>query len=106
MNERRIFVSIFVMAIVTYFSRVTTMVLFRKKMKNRFLCSFINYTPFGVLAVLVVPNIFYSTGGILSGIIGSLTALLLAYFKKGLLLVSLGATLAVFVTERLITLLS
>lgn len=105
MHNTELIFYILVMAGVTYLSRAVSLVLFRDKIRNRFLYSFINYTPYGVLAVLVVPDIFFSTGSTVSGIAGSLVALALAYFRRGLLTVAVGATLTVFLTERILTML-
>ena len=50
-----------IMAGVTYLCRVLTLVLVRRKIENRFLRSVLTYMPFGVLAAMVFPEIFYST---------------------------------------------
>ena len=46
-----------VMALVTYACRVVSMVLLRKKIRNRFVQSFLYYIPYSVLAVMVFPGI-------------------------------------------------
>lgn len=91
-----------VMALVTYACRVVSMVLFRKQIKNKFIQSFLYYIPYSVLAVMVFPNIFFSTGYIASGIIGTLVALVLSYCKRGLLTVSVASIAAVYVAELVI----
>lgn len=91
-----------VMAGVTYLVRVIPLSLFRKKIQNRFVNSFLFYTPYAVLSAMTFPAILYATGNLWSGIAGLLAALLLAYKKKGLLTVACGACLAVFAVELLI----
>lgn len=91
-----------IMAGVTYLVRALPFTLFHKKIKNRFLNSFLYYTPYAVLAAMTFPAIMYATGNIASGIIGLLSALALAYFNKSLLTVAIGACSAVFMTELII----
>lgn len=91
-----------VMAGVTYLVRVIPLSLFRKKIRNRFVNSFLFYTPYAVLSAMTFPAILYATGNLWSGIAGLIAALFLAYRKKGLLTVACGACLAVFAVELLI----
>ena len=44
-----------VMAGVTYLVRVIPLVLFKKKITNKFLNSFLYYTPYAVLAAMTIP---------------------------------------------------
>lgn len=92
-------------AAVTYLIRVIPFVLFKKKIKNRFLNSFLYYVPYAVLAVMTIPGIFYSTGNLISAIIGFITACTLAYFEKSLLSVAALSSLAVFITELIMKLI-
>ncbi len=91
-----------VMAGVTYLVRVIPLSLFRKKIQNRFVNSFLFYTPYAVLSAMTFPAILYATGNLWSGIAGLIAALFLAYRRKGLLTVACGACLAVFVVELII----
>lgn len=93
------FLSIGVMALVTYLIRVTPMILFRKKIKNRWIQSFLFYVPYVVLSAMTFPAVFYSTGSMPSAIAGCLVAIILAYTKKGLLTVAVGAALIAFVVQ-------
>ncbi len=90
-----------VMALVTHLVRVIPLTLFRKKITNRFINSFLFYTPYAVLAAMSFPAILYATNSITSAALGLVAALLLAYFEHGLLTVASGACLAVFITEIL-----
>ena len=95
---------ILVMAGVTYLIRVVPLVLFHKKIENRFVRSFLYYVPYAVLGAMTFPAIFFSTGGIVSGLVGTLVALILAFCRKGLLTVAVSACAAVFLTNLLLTL--
>ena len=54
---------------------------------------------------MTFPAIFYSTGSSLSAIIGTVVAIALAYFGRGLLTVAIGATVSVFIVELIINML-
>lgn len=87
-----------IMAIMTYVIRVTPMVIFRKKIENVRIKSFLHYVPYTVLAAMTFPAIFSSTQSSASAIAGCIVGVLLAYFDKGLVIVALGAAGTVFVT--------
>ena len=50
---------------------------------------------------MTFPAILYATGSMISDAIGLLTAIIIAYKGKGLLVVAIGACLAVFIVEVL-----
>lgn len=91
--------TIIVMAVVTYLVRVLPMVIFRRKITNRWIKSFLYYVPYAVLSAMTFPAIFTSTGSYPSAIAGCGMAVILAYLKKGLLTVAVGAAAAVFVVQ-------
>ena len=93
---------LFVMAGVTYLVRMLPLVFFRKKIKSRFIRSFLYYIPYTVLAIMTIPGIFYSTGSIASAVAGAAVAILLAFFGRGLLTVAAGSALSVLVAELII----
>ncbi|MBR3738072.1 MAG: AzlD domain-containing protein [Eubacterium sp.] len=90
------------MAIVTYLIRAIPLVLIKKKIENKFILSFLHYMPYAVLSVMTIPAVFFATDHIISAIAGVAIALILAYFKQGLLTVALGASTGVFITELII----
>ena len=94
-----------IMAVTTYLVRMLPLVFFRKKIKNRFVRSFLHYIPYSVLTVMTFPAIFYSTGYLASAIVGTAVAVLLAFFKRSLITVAACAALAVLVTELIIPLI-
>ena len=92
------FISVLLMALVTYLPRVLPIAVFRKEIKSPFIKSFLHYIPFAVLASLTFPDIFYSTGKLSTALCGTVAALFLAYKNKGLVIVAIGAILTVFLT--------
>ena len=90
-----------IMALMTYLIRVAPMVIFRKKIENNRIKSFLYYIPYTVLAAMTFPAIFSSTNSQIGAIAGCIIAVLLAYFKRGLLVVALGAAGTVFLTGML-----
>ena len=91
--------NIAVMAGVTYLVRAIPFLVFRKKIQNRFVRSFLYYIPYAVLAAMTIPAVFSSTANLYSALAGLAVALVLAFFEKGLVVVALFACAAVFVTE-------
>ena len=94
------------MALVTYLPRMLPLAIFKKKIQNRFIKSFLAYVPYAVLAAMTFPEILYSTSHMISAAAGMLTALVLAYFNKGLLTVALSSTAVVFVVEQVLKLMN
>ena len=88
-----------VMALVTYLVRAVPFLVFRSKIKNRFVRSFLYYIPYAVLAAMTIPAIFTSTANVYSAIAGLAVALVMALFEKGLVSVALSACAAVFAVE-------
>lgn len=89
---------ILVMAGVTYLIRMLPFTLFRKKIKSKFFQSVLYYIPFAVLSAMTFPAIFYSTGSTLTSAIGTVAAIVLAYFKLPLIVVAISACAAAFVS--------
>ncbi len=99
------FLQLAVMAGVTYLIRMLPLVIFRKKIENKFIQSFLYYIPYAVLAAMTFPAVFSSTGGLASALVGLAVALLLAFFEKGLVTVAVCACIAAFLTDWVGTLL-
>ncbi len=89
---------IVVMAGVTYLIRVLPFAFFRKKITSKFLRSFLYYIPYAVLSAMTIPAIFYSTGNMVTSIVGTVVALVLAYFNLPLIVVALAASLGAWIT--------
>ena len=95
-------VYIIVMAGVTYLIRMLPFTFFRKKIKSKFIRSFLKYIPYAVLSAMTIPSIFSSTGNIATSVVGTFTAILLAFFDLPLIVVALSASLAAFLTSLIV----
>lgn len=92
-------IAVCLMALVTYIPRSFPIVVFRKKLKSKFIRSFLYYVPYAVLGAMTFPSILYSTNNMLSATIGMIVALILAYLEKGLMTVATCAVVAVYLVS-------
>ena len=90
---------ILVMAGVTYLVRAVPFVAFRNKIKSRFIRSMLYYLPYAVLTAMVLPGVFYSTGSIITAVAGFVVAVALAFWGRSLIIVALGASVAVYLCD-------
>ena len=97
-----IYIYIAVMALVTYLIRMLPLVLVKKKIKNRFLISFLYYIPYSVLAVMTIPAMFTASETVISASLGFVCAFILAYKNKSLVTVAAFSCLTVLVVETII----
>lgn len=102
MDLKRVLICVFLMALVTYIPRVLPLTIFRKKIKSKYIRSFLDYTPYAVLGAMTFPDVFTSTGSIYSALAGTAVALVLSYFRKGLVTVACSAIVVVYVVEMLL----
>lgn len=93
---------IIVMAGVTYLIRMVPFTLFRKKITSPFFRSFMHYIPYAVLSAMTIPAIFYSTNSVSTSIVGTIVAVVLAYFRLPLIVVALAASAAALLTGFII----
>lgn len=91
-----------VSALVTYLIRMLPLVLVKKKIKNKFLISFLYYIPYSVLAVMTIPAMFSASEHTLSAVIGFVCAFILALKNKSLVTVAAISCLAVLISEILL----
>ena len=99
MSTGYIILGIAVMALTTYLIRMLPMAIFRKKITNIRVRSFLYYVPYAVLAAMTFPAIFSCTGTTVSAIAGCVAAIILAWCRRGLLTVAVGAAAVVFVFQ-------
>ena len=95
-------IAILLMALITYIIRVIPMVLIRGKIKSPFIRSFLHYIPYSILTAMIIPSIFTSTTMIYSAIGGFIVALILSWFEKSLITVSMSAVVVAYIIECLI----
>lgn len=100
-----VYVYIAVMALVTYLIRVIPLTVFRKKIENRYLRSFLYYVPYTCLTAMTFPAILYATDSIWSAWAGVVTAAVLAFYNRSLVTVAAFACLAVFAAEQILPML-
>ena len=98
----KFFLYLLVMAGVTYLVRMLPLVFCRRKIKSRFVRSFLYYIPYTVLAVMTFPAIFYATGSLWSAIAGTVVGVALAFYGRSLLTVAAGSAVTVLIAEIII----
>lgn len=99
------YIYLFVMAGVTYLIRMLPLVLVKKKIKNKYLLSFLYYIPYAVLSAMTFPGIFYSTGSVPSAVAGAVIALVLAFLKRSMITVAAVSCMTVFAAELIMKLI-
>lgn len=95
--DAKFIVYLVIMFGVTYLIRVLPLLLIKKKIENRFICSFLAYVPYTVLGAMTFPAIFHIAQNPLCGIIGAAVGVLLAFFKRGLCTVAAGTAVATYI---------
>ena len=96
------FVYLLVMAGVTWLIRMIPFTAVRKNIRSPYLKSFIYYIPYTVLGAMTFPAVFYATGNVYASVVATVLALVLAFFRQSLLVVSLGASAAALIVQLLI----
>lgn len=100
-----IYIYITAMALTTYLIRVLPLTVFRKPIRSVFLRSFLRYVPYACLTAMTFPAILTSTQSFLGGIGALAVTVLLALRGKSLIVVSLSASAAAFVLDRLFSII-
>lgn len=85
-----------VMALTTYLIRMLPMTLFRRKIRSRFAKRFFYYIPYAVLAAMLIPGVFFSTGNLVTALVGLTVGILLALAGRSLITTALVACLAAY----------
>ncbi|WP_250505123.1 AzlD domain-containing protein [Bowdeniella massiliensis] len=88
---------------VTYLLRATPLVLMRKQIDSAWIRSFLFYVPWAVLTAMTIPAIFFATQSPLSASLGLVVAVSLALARRSLITVALGAAVAVWLVELVIS---
>ena len=98
-RELYFFLALLMTAGVTYLIRALPLLLIRKRIKSRFIRSFLYYVPYVVLSVIAFPAILYCTDSVISSALAAIVCALLAYFGRGLLTCMLGSVLIVLIVQ-------
>ena len=99
MGERNVYVYIFLMWFATYLLRVVPLTLIRKPLQNRFIRSFLYYTPYVTLAVMTFPAIVTETRTPWSGGLALAFGIVAAWFGWNLFQVAATCCAVVFLSE-------
>ncbi len=97
-----VYLYIFTMASVTYLIRMLPLTIFKKKITNKYVKSFLYYVPYACLMAMTFPSVFYATGSMVSAILGVMLAIFLALKGKGLVTVSVCSCILIFIIERIL----
>lgn len=92
---------VLVMAVVTFILRMIPLTFLRKKIRSRFLYSLFYYLPYAVLSAMTFPYIFFSTGSLVSGVVGTIVAITVAILSRSLALTAVASCATVLVVNLL-----
>ena len=98
-----IYFYIFIICITTYLIRMIPLTVFRKKITNVYLRSFLYYVPYSCLAIMTIPAIFKATGNYVTGAIGFAVALVVSLKCKNLVIVAFSSALSVYIAQLFIS---
>lgn len=91
-----------VISLTTFLVRALPFLLIRRPIKSRWVRDFLAYVPYATLAAMAFPGMVFSTGNLLSGFAGFLSAVLAGWLGGGLIRVAGAACLAVLLVELLL----
>ncbi|MBR4868711.1 MAG: AzlD domain-containing protein [Clostridia bacterium] len=94
-----VWIYIGVMAVVSYFIRVTPLLVMRREIKNTFIKSFLYYVPYVTLSLMTFPAIMDATQSPYAGLAALLIGVIMAYCKRSLLQVAVTCCAVVFILE-------
>lgn len=93
-------IAILLMAGVTYLIRVIPLALISGKIASSFVRRFLYFLPYTILTAMIVPEVFTSTTDYMaSTLAGVATAIVLGWFEKSLITVTLGAVFVAYGVE-------
>jgi branched-subunit amino acid transport protein len=84
---------------VTYLTRVAPLIIFRNKIENQFIRSFLYYVPYAVLASMTFPAMFFAADYLPAAACGVIAALVAAFMGRGLFTVAVTASAAVYLVS-------
>lgn len=95
--QHNYWIYLLIMFAVTYLVRVLPLVVFRKKITNRFVRSFLAYIPYAVLAAMTFPAVFFAVDCIPAAAAGVIAAVIVAFKGGSLVTVAASASVVVYV---------
>ena len=105
MENSGFWIYLLIMAGSTYLIRAIPFAMIRKKIKNRFIRSFLYYIPYTVLTAMTFPAALYATDSVFGAAAGLCAAVILAFRKKSLIVVAAAACAAVLIVEGAVSLI-
>lgn len=113
----KIIICVVLMAIVSYLPRVIPLALMKRKIKNPFICSLLTYLPYGLLAAMIFPDVFFalidnsggiaweqSVGPIICASVGAVVSVVVSLIKHtGLFTVTVCGCTSVLITQIILT---
>ena len=102
MTRESLLLLILAVGLASYVLRAAPLALLRRPLRNPRLVAFIERLPYAILAAMVVPNVFSSTGDATSSALGFAAALALALLGRSLPVVAAAAA-AVALLSRYLT---
>lgn len=98
-SKHSLILYIVIMILTTNFIRILPLTLIRKKIKNRYILSFLYYVPYVTLAVMTFPAIVEATNSPLAGAVALVLGIVAAWFGLGLFPVAIICCITVFLLE-------
>lgn len=95
--QHNYWIYLLIMFAVTYLVRVLPLVVFRKKITNRFVRSFLAYIPYAVLAAMTFPAVFFAVDCIPAAAAGVIAAVIVVFKGGSLFTVAASASVVVYV---------
>ncbi len=99
MDNKVFLLYLLILVVTTYLIRAIPFSLFTKKIKNKYVKSFLYYIPYTILAAMIFPSALYVTGSIYSAIVGLVVALIVSIKKSNLTLVAVAAVIGALIVE-------
>ena len=94
------YILVLAMAAVTFLPRVFPLIFLHEVKLHPKIQQFLGNIPFAALGALIIPGAFFAADGNFTyGLVGVLTAVLLAYLNLNLLLVVIGSILSIFLFQ-------
>ncbi|MBE6692836.1 MAG: AzlD domain-containing protein [Ruminococcaceae bacterium] len=99
--NKEFWIYLLILAGSTYLIRAIPFAAMKKKITNKFVCSFLYYIPYTVLAAMTFPAALYCTGNLVAAALGLAVGMLFALKEKGLTVVALVSSATVFAVDLL-----
>lgn len=89
-------ISIFLIFLASFLPRMLPITFINKKIKSRFIKSFLFYVPYAVLASITFPYILYVSDNIYISLAGMMVAIILSLMNQKMVIVAIASVLFVF----------